>query len=384
VGRFKELRNGRELEFSGGITFGVAKEFASFVDALGSLELVHLNSRGGRIEEAQRIGNIIKAHDLNTYVASACESACTILFLSGRQRLITSESKVGFHQPDFPGMSAQDRREAIATEEARLESLGVSNEFARKANLEPPNRMWFPTTEELLSSGVATKLVDESDFAISGISPADLNREKIENELSKIELYAAVKKVDPEVYKSIIDRFFEGARRGDSVAEMREDIGPLITNIFENALPNANDDDITLFANSMTKIGSQLRGEDPAECYAYFNPDQDRSSLLVEVDKRHPDIFALEQTVRIKIIGDSNNSTTVPSTKQSILRSLSSVLSTLKGQGGIDWDVLQGSTVPPNKYDAYCYGLIALYQEALKLPKHDGAALIRYLVTSKQ
>lgn len=45
---FRVLRDGSELEFSGGITFGAAKEFVRFIDAMGAVAVVHLNSKGGK------------------------------------------------------------------------------------------------------------------------------------------------------------------------------------------------------------------------------------------------------------------------------------------------------------------------------------------------
>jgi hypothetical protein len=53
---FRVLRDGEELEFSGGITFGGAKEFERFIDAMGAVKVIHLNSPGGRVLEAQRMG----------------------------------------------------------------------------------------------------------------------------------------------------------------------------------------------------------------------------------------------------------------------------------------------------------------------------------------
>src|ERR1019366_609839 len=64
---FRVLRDGHELEFSGGITFGAAKDFQRFLDAMGVVQIVHLNSPCGRVAEAQRIGQLLKARQLSTY-----------------------------------------------------------------------------------------------------------------------------------------------------------------------------------------------------------------------------------------------------------------------------------------------------------------------------
>ena len=81
---------------------------------MAALKVVHLNSTGGRILEAERIGALIKGRNLSTYVPAQCLSACTIIFLSGHERFIGPSGRLGFHQPDFPGMSAQDRQSMIA------------------------------------------------------------------------------------------------------------------------------------------------------------------------------------------------------------------------------------------------------------------------------
>ncbi|WP_158255411.1 GYF domain-containing protein [Rhodopseudomonas palustris] len=169
VGKYKfhVINDGRELELVGGITFGAAKDLESFADALSSLKTVRLTSNGGRISEAARIAAQIRKRGLNTYVPTYCVSACTIAFLGGQQRLVGTSAKLGFHQPDFPGISAEDRRELIAEEERRLTSLGVSPAFARKVNSTPPSDMWFPTLSELKSGGLVTKTLDIDDSPVS-------------------------------------------------------------------------------------------------------------------------------------------------------------------------------------------------------------------------
>ncbi|MFZ5736192.1 MAG: hypothetical protein ACOY6K_04840 [Pseudomonadota bacterium] len=165
--QFRVLNDGRELELVGGITFGAAKDLESFADALSSLKTVRLTSNGGRISEAARIAAQIRKRRLNTYVPTYCASACTIAFLGGEQRLIGANANLGFHQPDFPGISEEGRSEMIAEEERRLTSMGVSSAFARKVNSTPPTNMWFPPLSHLRSEGIVTKILDIDDSPVS-------------------------------------------------------------------------------------------------------------------------------------------------------------------------------------------------------------------------
>jgi hypothetical protein len=160
--QFHILANGQMLEFSGGITFGVASEMEGFLDAMSGVKTVRLNSVGGRIREAQRMADIIKARALSTFVVRDCLSACTIVFLGGKERYLLSTARLGFHQPAFRGMTTSERRGTIAEEIRRLQRFGLSKAFAERANSATPSGMWYPDKDELLREHVVTKVIAPS------------------------------------------------------------------------------------------------------------------------------------------------------------------------------------------------------------------------------
>jgi hypothetical protein len=159
--QFKVLNNGTMLDFSGGISFGTAKEFDTMLKAMDNVRTIRLNSNGGRIAEAQKISDLIRARGLSTFVPQQCVSACTIVFLGGKQRYLLATAKLGFHQPYFRGMSTNDQRIAIAREEARLQNFGLSFAFAERANAASPSGMWYPEQSELLREHVVTTIVTQ-------------------------------------------------------------------------------------------------------------------------------------------------------------------------------------------------------------------------------
>ncbi|HWL19427.1 MAG TPA: hypothetical protein VNS33_07170 [Bradyrhizobium sp.] len=170
--RFRVLAYGEMLDFSGGITFGVAKEMEGFLNAMANVKTVRLNSVGGRILEAQRMADLIKARRLATFVEKDCLSACTIVFLGGADRAILPGARLGFHQPAFRGMTAADRGIAIANEERRLQGFGLSRAFAERANRAEPNSMWFPDNDELVREHVVTRVVAVNPVAPKAAPPA--------------------------------------------------------------------------------------------------------------------------------------------------------------------------------------------------------------------
>jgi hypothetical protein len=168
---FHVLANGQTLEFSGGITFGVTQELERFLNAMAGVRTVRLNSNGGRILEAQRMSDLISSRNLATFVARDCLSACTIVFLGGKERYMLPAARLGFHQPAFRGMTVSDRRAAIAAEQQRLRHrFGLSAAFAARANSAPPGGMWYPDKDELMRERVVTRLVSPRQV---GPSPTD-------------------------------------------------------------------------------------------------------------------------------------------------------------------------------------------------------------------
>jgi hypothetical protein len=155
---FHVLSNGTMLEFSGGITFGVAQEMEHFLDAMAGVRTVQLSSVGGRLLEAQKMSDLIKSRNLMTFVAKDCLSACTIVFLGGKDRVKLPAARLGFHQPTFRGMTAIARFATINTEEQRLQKFGLSKAFAQRANAAAPGSMWYPDNDELLREHVITRL----------------------------------------------------------------------------------------------------------------------------------------------------------------------------------------------------------------------------------
>lgn len=170
--QFKVMANGTMLDFSGSIGFGTARELEMMLKAMDGVTTVRLNSSGGRVAEAQKMSDLIRARGLSTYVTRECQSACTIVFLGGKQRFLYTTAKLGFHQPWARGMTESDRRAAIANEQVRLQVLfGLSRGFAERANTASPSGMWYPDQAELLRERVVTSIVTPKPVVAAQSAP---------------------------------------------------------------------------------------------------------------------------------------------------------------------------------------------------------------------
>jgi hypothetical protein len=120
------------------------------------------------------MSDLISSRNLATFVARDCLSACTIVFLGGKERFMLPTARLGFHQPAFRGMMASDRHAAIATERQRLQQrFGLSAAFAARANSAPPGGMWYPDKDELMRERVVTRLVSPGQVVPSPTDAAN-------------------------------------------------------------------------------------------------------------------------------------------------------------------------------------------------------------------
>jgi hypothetical protein len=376
---FRVLRDGRELEFSGGITFGAAKDFQRFLDAMPAVQVVHLNSPGGRIAEAGRIGRLLSARKLSTYVVGNCLSACTTVFLSGRERLISPQGRLGFHQPDFPGLTNEERRNLIANEERRLRQLGVSAAFAHRANLAPPEDMWFPTVAELIAEHVATRVVNALDFALSDIDVSGLTNQGLRNQLMSDPMYAQIRRYQPEQYASIVDTFEDGLKRGASGTELIEAIKPPVTATFFRMLPYAADEDVLAVMRFFVTNASKMQATDPSDCYYSVRPAEASKAMTESLRKKYPDEEEDEWAMRRRIIENFAESNVRMPNEQEMLPLKNKLQTAMRMRFGIDADLIGSSTIPFEKHAALCSVTIGYFEEMLRLPSKEAVAFFRYL-----
>jgi hypothetical protein len=139
---------------NGHITAGTAERFTRLLEATPGVEQVMLTSPGGRTLEAERMAVAIRERGLDTKVVDHCMSACTDILLAGRERYADQDTRIGFHQPSFPGVSARELSAATAEWRERYIAAGVEPGFAWRAMATPSEGMWFPTFEEMIAANV--------------------------------------------------------------------------------------------------------------------------------------------------------------------------------------------------------------------------------------
>lgn len=131
------------VTLSGAIQFGDEWKFINIVRNLGKVT-VRLNSQGGKIDPAMKIGFEVRSWQMATEIVDTCQSACALIWVAGVERGLPLETSLGFHQPQNQDGSASV--EGIKRIEEYLRFLGYGEDTVRFAVHMPPQSMAWVTS----------------------------------------------------------------------------------------------------------------------------------------------------------------------------------------------------------------------------------------------
>lgn len=152
-----DSQDGETISIRGTIELGISRLFARKLRANSNIRLVVLESDGGNVYEARGLSKLIRENRIDTRIESRCSSACATVFIAGRHRSIARNARLGFHQYRFDA----DYGIPLANPEAEQErdrqlyaASGVAVWFQERMFATGPDQIWFPSSRELLDSGV--------------------------------------------------------------------------------------------------------------------------------------------------------------------------------------------------------------------------------------
>ncbi|MBW0005389.1 MAG: hypothetical protein JO216_18095 [Hyphomicrobiales bacterium] len=370
------MRNGTELEISGGFKFGLNEDLVRLLRAAPKVRIVHLDSTGGRIGEAVTVYNTIQERKLITYVSHQCMSACTVAFVGGQQRWLYSRAQLGFHAPTFPGISAGELADATEEQREIFSAVGIDRSFVDKALSTPNNSIWLPPEDELLRSRVITNVSDGSNFAASGFG-ANLPRDTLAAQLKKsLAALSDLERVAPDEFNSLVDDFLEGYQKGQTEAHLLAQGRQRFLRIISTNLPLADDPTLIDFGKLMIDQYTFLNQRDPSLCYQYAAKGELDPFLL------SPTLREREAALDQRVLQTAAKRPTIPA---QILQSLwGKVISAVTLRVGRDnAHMILGTKVSPAQYGSYCEATIAFYQEIIRLREPEAAELMRQVLAPK-
>jgi hypothetical protein len=296
-----------------------------------------------------------------------CASVCTIAFLAGRQRWVTSDAKLGFHQGIFGGQAyGGEFREAY-------NAAGLSQAFIDHALSTPPRSMWLPTLDELMRAKVVTQVAPAGAFAVSGFGPEPTAASVIAA-LTAVPVIAALKRLDAEHWPEVEAAWVRDALLGQPVSDVMALVHARVSATVHRLRSTASDDVVIAVANLLLKEIPALQAKDPEACWSYLMTGE-----IELADYLSSDLVAQDLAVENRILLETPAAPAPPTSAAEGDRLLRIVLAIVK-KDGADPTQLIAHLQPNAPHSLTCPAVYTLYRVAVTLPTSDAAALLRYLL----
>lgn len=371
------LPGGTEVEFRGGLRAGSAKELEKIFAAVPQAKVLHIESIGGRIIEAKAMSTLVRARQMTTYTSERCLSAATLVLMSGKERVVATDAKVGFHAGNFPGLTIEQMREMNDATRATMQAAGVSASFINRVLSTPNDQMWYPTFEEMRSAGVITSRTAGERFASSwGLPDADW-KAAVES-ISTYPCFRTIKQVEPATFNTMMSNFVAALRSGKSEGEAIAAISEVAGNMMGKYMPAASDDAVLAMRDQWIAILTKYKDKNSQACIAVF------TQAKINYKRVFPDWNMTNSLlVMEKVISSGASKVPVPIDKEAADSDLSSVLRLLTAKYGDDVQLLAKESAWSDNSQKVCDILLLYYQQIAKFPDKRSANLVRYLITSE-
>ena len=156
----------QQLQVNGSMEIGILPAFKKMLAKHPESTTVAFNSNGGNVYQARGLATVIVSNGLDTYVSEDCYSACTIAYVAGKNRTISPQGKLGFHQYNMKSKILNQRFD-ISKEQTKdltyFKSRIPDTIFIKKIFSSKNSDLWIPEHHDLLNSGVVHKIVFEPD-----------------------------------------------------------------------------------------------------------------------------------------------------------------------------------------------------------------------------
>jgi hypothetical protein len=148
------------LRYEGEIGAGLADKVAARIAREGAVGLI-INSQGGDVAEARRLGRYLRANGLKVAVDRVCASACIDVLAGGVVRYVTKTARIGVHQSSAPSSVGTHNtgQSYVAGSAYYLREMGVDPGVALAAASIPPNKIYWIPSAEVMRTRLATNLI---------------------------------------------------------------------------------------------------------------------------------------------------------------------------------------------------------------------------------
>lgn len=366
------MRGGTEAEIAGGFKYGLAHDAARVFASAPGLKVLHLNSGGGRLGEAEKLVRLIRERSLTTYTSASCSSACTVAFLAGRERWLKQGARLGFHHESFAGSENFNSMRDL------LIQAGLPRAFVDRAVAPSSKDMWYPTMDELIQAKAISGVVDNYRFAVSGygIRP---DARTFEAQLRRTPLFASIESSEPATFRAIVDVFHRKYVDGDTEGHILDELRTSkITPLILAHMIYADDQLLADYAALMADQYEALGQRDVSACFQYAAKSASTNLVNLLPDELKARELALSEAVlRSTVL--RKPSTDVP--LQTIYRTIFDRLAAQYGAAQVR--ILSNpAKVQLGQYGDYCKMATAMFRTIAALPAEQAGMVMSQIFSN--
>lgn len=371
------LRGGTEIEFIGGIHTGTSERFRAVLAQYPEARVIHLDSIGGELAESHAMATMIRARGMDTYVRGTCLSACTLVFLAGRNRLLKDGARLGFHAPAAVAGGVEGAQ-VIDGERRRLLLAGVPDWFVAKVFAARNDDMWFPTLDELRTAGVITGTTDGRHLS-PGLPTPQLTDTDALRFLRGMSLAAAMERADPVAFREMVSGIRAALNDGGTEADVALVVEQQVAPIYNRSLPVLPDRQVISIVRIMMDVARRLGASDARVCRNWLMHRPGQPIPIIG-----PHITAQQQQALVQMMADALATAADPTQRTAaplqeppqLLQVFSRLESRLSPTQLAVFDNPDSSAHAPA---AVCSAFIEMFSEIIRLPEREAGALLRYL-----
>lgn len=153
--RLDPMPEDRAIVIDGFFGVGLTRDLKELLAETAEVDVIVLNSNGGRVFEARGVAKLILENGLDTHIAGYCRSACTTAFIAGKTRTLGENGRLGFHSYRLTTSFAfVDPLEEQEKDKAFFLKQGLAEDFVDHAFAIPHGEMWHPHRDQLIETGV--------------------------------------------------------------------------------------------------------------------------------------------------------------------------------------------------------------------------------------
>jgi hypothetical protein len=306
-----------------------------------------------------------------------CVSACTLVFLSGRERYISPEAKLGFHQavyvPPTTSATKGDAAQSNAAMKKWMLGQGVAPDFVEHVMATPHESVWMPAADELLKAHVVTAVTTGTRFADPSFGRDSPNM--VDQTLLNSPMLRAMQKADPGNYERMRNELFQRVKAGTLDAESQAMNEVHFKLAFRQAALVAGDDAVLALTQADTAVLEMLNIADPVYCIATAMgrpvPEGHKGPMMpIDLDKRRTAAMAA-------IFESSIAKPQKPPTYEEASQIMDNLLREMYRAYGDEWDFLRHPDLDPRRS---CAMHIAIRKRMASIDLPDRSVLLRAML----